>query len=416
MDKRFFTVFILVFLMLLTIVPPVTVKAQSKTIVVPDDYPTIQAAIDHANAGDTVFVKKGTYYHDGPTGQHIDGITIDKSLSLIGEDSKTTILKPCFTNSNYLRSGIHVTADNVIISGFTIDGIVNNFTIRHTELDSWSYQESGILIQMGDNGTHVPYGCKIIGNIFFGSDTAIEDYGNSDFISQNNATNGISVNLWNTIVSGNNITGIGGIMIGGSDISSKNVTIKQNNIFSCGFEGIELGNLDGPTYIYQNNITGCNHGIEFRHSNNCFVYNNNIMSNGLGVFLPNQLLTKRVSTLGIGNRVYYNNFIDNNKSALVGSAYSYYPPDLNKTDAIGNGTATVSWDNGVFGNYWSDYAGQGSYFIDQNNVDHYPLTRHVDISTTAPTIFTALIPIGIIVVVVVVVSAGLLVYQKKRKR
>ena len=35
-----------------------TVKEQPKTIVVPDDYPTIQSAIDNASAGDTVFVKK----------------------------------------------------------------------------------------------------------------------------------------------------------------------------------------------------------------------------------------------------------------------------------------------------------------------------------------------------------------------
>jgi len=249
--KSLALVFVALFLtsLVIALLLSAPVEAQSKTIVVPDDYPTIQSAIDHANARDTVFVKKGIYYLEGPTGQHIDGITIDKSLSLIGEDSKTTILKPHFTNSNYLRSGIHVTADNVIISGFTIDGIVNNFTIRHMELDSWSYQGAGILVQIRDKGTHVPYGCKIVGNILFGSDTAIEDYGNSDFISENNVTNGISVNLWNTIVLGNNITGIVGVGVGGSDIASKNVTIKQNNIFSCGFEGIELGNLDGPTYI-----------------------------------------------------------------------------------------------------------------------------------------------------------------------
>ena len=37
------------------------VKAESKTIVVPDDYATIQEAVDAASEGDTVFVKSGTY-------------------------------------------------------------------------------------------------------------------------------------------------------------------------------------------------------------------------------------------------------------------------------------------------------------------------------------------------------------------
>ena len=37
------------------------VKAEPKTIVVPDDYPTIQGAIGNASDGDTIYVKKGIY-------------------------------------------------------------------------------------------------------------------------------------------------------------------------------------------------------------------------------------------------------------------------------------------------------------------------------------------------------------------
>jgi hypothetical protein len=33
----------------------------SKTIIVPQDYPTINEAINHASAGDTVAVQKGIY-------------------------------------------------------------------------------------------------------------------------------------------------------------------------------------------------------------------------------------------------------------------------------------------------------------------------------------------------------------------
>ena len=33
----------------------------------------------------------------------------------------------------------------------------------------------------------------------------------------------------------------------------------------------------------------------------------------------------------------------------------------------------VFWDNGLVGNYWSDYKGQGTYVIAENNVDNYPL-------------------------------------------
>jgi heme/copper-type cytochrome/quinol oxidase subunit 2 len=71
-------------------------------------------------------------------------------------------------------------------------------------------------------------------------------------------------------------------------------------------------------------------------------------------------------------------------------------------------------DNGVVGNYWSDHNGSSSYVVDENNVDHHPLTQQVNISTTAPELSTIIVVIAIIVIVVVVV-AGLLIYFKKRK-
>jgi hypothetical protein len=91
------------------------------------------------------------------------------------------------------------------------------------------------------------------------------------------------------------------------------------------------------------------------------------------------------------------------------------------------------WDNGVEGNFWDDYNGNGSYVIDENNVDHYPLTNPVDINAQTPTpIPTAtsylppsnrnaphlapivyLIPISVIVAVVIMLSV--LLYRRHRK-
>ncbi len=58
------TLFVL--LILATLIIPETInihstKAISRTIVVPDDYPTITAAIANATAGDIILVKTGTY-------------------------------------------------------------------------------------------------------------------------------------------------------------------------------------------------------------------------------------------------------------------------------------------------------------------------------------------------------------------
>jgi len=71
--------------------------------------------------------------------------------------------------------------------------------------------------------------------------------------------------------------------------------------------------------------------------------------------------------------------MDNSRNVFRESTFQFNHP------AASNSTDVVTLDNGVVGNYWSDYSGQGSYVIDQNNVDHRPLTQQVDISAIAPT-------------------------------
>ena len=75
----------------------------SKTIVVPQDYATINEAISHASAGDTVAVQKGIYQ---------ENVQINKSISVVGEDAKSTIIIGT-GGGNHALSGITVTADNV---------------------------------------------------------------------------------------------------------------------------------------------------------------------------------------------------------------------------------------------------------------------------------------------------------------
>jgi len=82
------------------------VKAEPGTIIVPDDYPTIQEAINHANEGDAIYVRSGTYY---------ENIYVNKTLSLVGEDAENTII-----DGGGFGPVIYVDADNVVVKGFTI--------------------------------------------------------------------------------------------------------------------------------------------------------------------------------------------------------------------------------------------------------------------------------------------------------
>src|SRR4030067_2055690 len=83
MKKTALVLTVISLLLVVLVVGLPSVNASPKTIVVPDDYPTIESAITNANDGDTIFVKKGTYHKT---------LTIEKPLSLIGEDSQNTVI------------------------------------------------------------------------------------------------------------------------------------------------------------------------------------------------------------------------------------------------------------------------------------------------------------------------------------
>ena len=77
MRKNVALLVVLVFLATSCLTVYLPVKAESKTITVPSDFSSIQEAINAADVGDTIFVKRGTY---------VENPVVNKSVSLIGED------------------------------------------------------------------------------------------------------------------------------------------------------------------------------------------------------------------------------------------------------------------------------------------------------------------------------------------
>ena len=173
----------------------------------------------------------------------------------------------------------------------------------------------------------------------------------------------IGINLDATFlnVSENNLSGFG-VGINAISMSNGNSTISWNRVSRC-YTGISV--FVGYT-VFANTIFGnTSNGIYVEFSDNR-IFGNYVqgIDNGMVVRSSN-------------NSIYGNNFVDNSRQVIV--------------DPMGEGDDFNFWDNGVVGNYWSDFAAKypnatevdstgtwsTPYAIDANNNDHHPLLNPI---------------------------------------
>jgi hypothetical protein len=202
----------------------------SAPIIVPEDYQTIQAAINGASAGDTIFVEAGTY----------SSIVINRSVTLEGENKYTTVIEGS-TEYHATESGMAVVANNVSISNFTIQNA------------------TGPLIRIcGDLGVR-------LANITI-SDIIMMDSGEA--IGLINTTGDVITN--NIIKEG----------VGGIGFEWANDTIVQNNTIALCQKAI-LGSYPSYNNLFlQNNFINNNEAIQ---TSNVFIgnkfFHNNFINN-----------------------------------------------------------------------------------------------------------------------------------------
>ena len=319
-------------------------RVGSKTLVVPDDYATIGWAVGNAIAGDTVYVRSGTYN---------ESVNIEKPLSLIGEDMSSTII---VGGHEGLHGGGHhtisVRADNVTVSGFTI---------RSYDFDTPAWYFNGIYIGAND--------CNVTGNIIENCDDGVVS----------------SDSVFSVIISKNiirdNAHGMGILFI---YAAPHDITITDNNITSTTYGiGIHGGH---SCVISGNNVINNGGGIGIHCSDSTITGNNVTSNNGTGINIDgsnntvsanyvadNEVGVTFSGSMVNGNVLYNNSFIDNDPNVQITST-----------------NYTEVWDNGTVGNYWSNYNGTDSngdgigdtpYVIDENNQDIYPLMNPVDVTT-----------------------------------
>jgi len=283
------------------------VKAEPKTIIVPDDYPTIQEAINNANEGDTIYAKAQLYY---------ENIVINKNnLTLLGEDKDTTII-----DGSGSLTVMHVTANNVIISGFTIQNGFGGIVL----VDSDSCAISGNIITNNGNATRLISSdyCHIVGNV----------------ISDNFVLGIRLYNSDNSLISNNVLVGNGhGI---GLVSYSMNNTVVGNKVTLGQYDGIGLGRYCNNNVVACNTLSDNQHGMRLYLSSESTIYHNNFINNTQQVY---------IYTSG-----YANVWDDGYPSG--GNYWSDYEeryPDAKELDGSG---------------IWST-----PYVIDENNQDNYPL-------------------------------------------
>lgn len=321
-------------------------SAKGGTITVPDDYPTIQEAINSANSGDSVFVRAGAYY---------ENIVIDRSLTLIGEDRATVL------DGNGTGLVFSCESTEVKIEGFTIQNASVGFGLfgdEYYNIDNITIANNAIedcYIGIEADGYHGHVGkISLISNLVTRNKYGIEGASYCD-----------SLIIMDNVFSHNEEAAING--------GYQTSYLVSNNLICLSTKyGLRL--FDGSNFDYNvtgNHIWNNKYGIGFNegyYESGGAIYNNTIDDNEFGVYL-----------LGDSSQAVFfqNNFINNTHQV-------YY-------DCVQQDFVTWNKNYPVGGNYWSDYLGAdffsgphqnmtGSdglgdtpYVIDTNTQDNFPL-------------------------------------------
>ena len=343
-------------------------------IIVPNHYATIQAAINAATpTNNSILVMPGTY------NSHL---TVNKALTLVARDQRAgrTVL-----DGSGSGTVVSVTANDVVVCGFTIQNSGNSFSDSGLALIGSSgstISENTVLMNLyginvdssnnnlilgnrvlrnnygiymdqstGNTLRHNSIGCNKYNLGVFGD--SISDFTHS--IGTTNTVNGKPVIYWINRNNSQVPSNAGYVAI----VSSTNITLRALDL-KKNAQGVLFANTTNSV-IERVNTIGNEYGIYFYDSHNNLIIGCEVSSNAVGIWQKNSN----------GNNIFHNNLINN-------------------IDQLERYQSSNTWDDGAGkGNYWSDYTGVddgsggrpagdgvGDTLLPHQEVDWYPLITH----------------------------------------
>jgi len=273
-------------------------------IIVPRDYPTIQEAVQASCSGGIIEVHSGVYY---------ENVVVDKQVTIQGVD--------CGQGQPVVDAMGWVSAMTLLCDGINLEG----FVITNSGLGS---------------GVEIRSHCNIVQN-----NTII-----------NNSLNGIKFKgqVIGNIVVGNRISnnGFSGIIF---DDDAVDNLIAENDVENNGFDGLVFSGMATANQVLNNRISYSGFdGILFRsRATNNVVAGNVAFNNSFGgidlignasynLIADNQIINNTFTGLSLSNTTSENLLLAN-----------FFIQNLEKNacdTGIGN-----HWDNGCFGNFYSDF-------------------------------------------------------------
>ena len=237
------------------------------SLVVPDDYSTIQAAVEAASDGQAIYVRAGEYN---------ESVNVNKSVWLIGEVGAQI-------DAHSLAADVIINHDNVNVTGFSL----NNTPIPGTG-GLWQTIGVGLPVQLEDIKVVDSRLCYIYANNFTSSSAGINMLNSSQsFIVNNN-------------------------FLGAAELKVSNSTDNtiQNNLFVDAGMAIRMENGASANFVLDNTVVNSTYAVYINSAPGNTLRNNTLTHNFRSFYVTGNSTSDYVNTVDStniinGKPIYY---------------------------------------------------------------------------------------------------------------